>query len=235
MLGTLLLMLGAGCGGDGDDPLTILAASSLRSAFQELAPDNSRMSFGGSDELASQLREGAPVDVFAAAAPGLPAQLFEDGLIDEPQVFATNRLVLIIPRDNPAKITNLDDLDDPDVRLIIGAEGVPVGSYTREALEVIGKSSILDSVVSQEQSVKGVVAKVALGEADAGFVYATDVAPVADYVTVIELPAAAQVKAVYPISTVVGADQLASAEAFIDLLLSDKGRRVLQAHGFGVP
>ena len=112
--------------------------------------------------------------------------------MDKPEVFATNKLVLIVPKDNPASIQSVDDLHNPDVKLVIGAEGVPIGDYTRTVLENMGASDVLDQVVSEEDDVKGVVGKVSLGEADAGFVYVTDVKPVEDKVTAIELPAEAQ-------------------------------------------
>ena len=133
----------AGCGGDDEssgselEGLTVFAAASLTESFQELAPD-ARFNFAGSDELATQIREGAPADVYAAASPRYPDELFEEDLIEEPQIFATNRLVLVVPADNPAGIESVEDLGEEGTKLVVGAEGVPVGDYTRTVLENMG-------------------------------------------------------------------------------------------------
>ena len=173
---------GAAGGGDTNDHATVFAAASLTEVFPQIDPA-ATYNFAGSDDLATQITEGAPADVFAAASTKYPDQLYDQGLVDKPEVFATNRLVLIVPKDNPAGIQSVDDLRNPDVRLVIGAEGVPIGDYTRTVLENMGATDVLDQVVSDEDDVKGVVGKVSLGEADAGFVYATDVKPVEDKVT----------------------------------------------------
>ena len=175
----MLLGLVGGCGGDdaGDGPLDVYAAASLAEVFPQIDPD-ARFSFAGSDELATQIREGAPADVYAAASSKYPQELFEEELVEEPVTFASNRLVLIVPRANPAAIESVEDVLQPGTRLVVAAEGVPVGDYTRTVLETLGLSAALDNVVSNEDDVKGVAGKVALGEADAGFVYATDVTPV---------------------------------------------------------
>ena len=197
LLALVVVLLAGGCGnggtggGDSNEQATVFAAASLTEVFPQINPD-ATYNFAGSDDLATQITEGAPADVFAAASPKYPDQLFEDGLVDKPEVFATNKLVLIVPKDNPASIQSVDDLHNPDVKLVIGAEGVPIGDYTRTVLENMGASDVLDQVVSEEDDVKGVVGKVSLGEADAGFVYVTDVKPVEDKVTAIELPAEAQ-------------------------------------------
>jgi molybdate transport system substrate-binding protein len=232
-LGVLLLALVA-CGGGGDGRMTIYAAASLTEVFEELEPD-ARFNFGGSDELATQLREGAEADVYAAASPRYPAELHAEGLLEQPRVFATNRLVLIVPRDNPAGIRSVDDLLGDGAKLVVGAEGVPVGDYTRTVLARLGRTRALEQVVSEEEDVKGVVGKVALGEADAGFVYATDVAPVAKDVRAIELPARAEASARYPIALVADGEHRDEAERFVDRLLGPEGRRALRAAGFGLP
>ena len=146
--------------------------------------------FAGSDELATQIREGAPADVYAAASSKYPQELFDEGLVEEPVTFASNRLVLIVPKDNPAGIETVEDVTRPGTKLVIAAEGVPVGDYTREVLEELDLTDALDNVVSNEDDVKGVVGKVSLGEADAGFVYATDAPRPATTSRVIELPEA---------------------------------------------
>jgi molybdate transport system substrate-binding protein len=212
----------------------VFAAASLTEAFQNLAPDAS-FNFAGSDELALQIEEGAPADVYAAASPKYPNELFHAGLVEQPQIFATNELVLIVPVDNPAGIESVSDLDEPGVKLVVGAEGVPVGDYTRTVLESLGEDDVLANIVSNEDDVKGVVGKVAQGEADAGFVYVTDVGPVEDQVRAIELPADAQAQVEYPIAVVRDGPNPEAAQTFVDLVFSERGRQALRAAGFGVP
>lgn len=233
----LALLLLTSCGGDSaaqGEPLTVYAASSLTEVFQELAPDG-RYNFAGSDELATQIREGGEADVYAAASPKYPDELANEGLVDGPRVFATNRLVLIVPKRLADDITRVDDLAEEDVKLVIGAEGVPVGDYTRDVIESLGRPEILDQVVSEEENVKGVVSKVALGEADAGFVYATDARTAGDKVTTIELPEGSQADVRYPVAVVADTDQQDEAEEFVELLVSREGRAALERAGFGLP
>ncbi|MGH3032039.1 MAG: molybdate ABC transporter substrate-binding protein [Gaiellaceae bacterium] len=223
----------AACGGD-DGTLTVFAAASLREVFPRIDA-NARYSFAGSDELAIQIREGAPADVYAAASPRYPAELAGEGLVEQPVVFATNRLVLVVPGDNPAGIGSVDDLADEGVRLVIAAAGVPAGDYTRQVLDALGREDVLARVVSEEADVKGVVSKVALGEADAGFVYATDVVPVEEDVEVIELPEEAQPEVEYAVAVVRGSDSEREARAFVERLLGEAGREALRESGFGTP
>jgi molybdate transport system substrate-binding protein len=224
------------CGG-GDaaaGPLTVFAASSLTEVFQAIDPA-AEYNFAGSDDLATQIKEGASPDVYAAASPKYPDELFAADLIEQPQVFATNKLVLIVPKANPAGIHSVADLGRDGVKLVVGAEGVPIGDYTRKVLENMGASDVLANVVSEEDDVKGVVSKVSLGEADAGFVYATDVKPVADKMATIELPDDAQARVEYPIAVVKGADDEEAARAFVKLALGPEGRKALAEAGFGLP
>jgi len=223
---------GAAGGGDTNDHATVFAASSLTEVFPQIDPA-ATYNFAGSDDLATQITEGAPADVFAAASTKYPDQLYDEGLVDKPEAFATNLLVLIVPKDNPAGIQSVDDLRNPDVKLVIGAEGVPIGDYTRTVLESMGATDVLDQVVSEEDDVKGVVGKVSLGEADAGFVYVTDVKPVEDKVTAIELPAEAQAKVQYEIAVVKDAPHHDAAHQFVEQVLSEDGQAKLQAAGFG--
>lgn len=231
-------MLAASCGGDDEsgsgelEGLTVFAAASLTEVFQEIAPDVT-FNFAGSDELATQIREGAPADVYAAASPRYPEELAQEALLEEPRIFATNRLLLIVPPDNPGGIESIADLGADGVRLVIGAEGVPIGDYTRTILETMGQTAVLDNVVSNEEDVKGVIAKVVSGDADAGFVYFTDANAAGDDVKAIELPAQALVE--YPIAVVTATENLEAAEAFVALVLSDEGRQALEDAGFGVP
>jgi molybdate transport system substrate-binding protein len=235
--------LAASCaGGDegGDDEgedgelagLTVFAAASLTEAFQELAPETT-FSFAGSNELAAQIREGAPADVFASASPRYPGELQAEGLVDTPVAFATNRLVIVVPPDNPAGIESVDDLAVEGVKLVLGAEGVPAGDYARDILQQLGKAEVLDNVVSNEADVKGVLGKVVAGEADAGFVYATDAVAAGDGVETIELPAQPLVE--YVVAPVIESPNFDAAQAFVELLLSDEGRKALEAAGFRVP
>jgi molybdate transport system substrate-binding protein len=243
VLALALLLTVAACGDDddatgdaggGDSGLTVYGAASLTEVFPAIDPAP-KYSFAGSDELATQIREGAPADVYAAASPKYPGELFEEGLVEEPVTFASNRLVLIVPNDNPAGIEELADVTKPGTKLVIAAEGVPVGDYTRQVLDELGLNAALDNVVSNEDDVKGVVGKITLGEGDVGFVYATDAAAAGDDVTVIELPEGSQPPIEYQMAVVTGSENPDAAQAFVDLVLSEEGRAQLEAAGFVVP
>jgi molybdate transport system substrate-binding protein len=230
--GVLLVL--AGCGGGSDDELTVYAAASLTDVLEQLEPD-ARYNFAGSDELATQLREGAEADIYAAASPKYPGELRAEGIVDEPQTFATNRLVLVVPASNPAGIESLADVGREGVKLVVAAEGVPIGDYSREVLEKAGRTKLLERVVSEEEDVRGVLGKVALGEADAGFVYATDAKAAGDDVRAIELSGAIQTDVRYPVAVVSDTSNEEAARAFVELLLSDEGRQALREAGFGLP
>jgi molybdate transport system substrate-binding protein len=199
--------------------------------FPAIDPD-ATYSFAGSDELATQIREGAPADVYAAASSKYPQELFDEGLVEEPVTFASNRLVMIVPKDNPAGIESIEDVTTEGTQIVIAAEGVPVGDYTREVLAELGLEGALDNVVSEEDDVKGVVGKISLGEGDVGFVYATDAAVAADDVTVVELPEGSQPPIEYQIAVVSASERKEAAQAFVDLVLGDEGREQLEAAGF---
>jgi molybdate transport system substrate-binding protein len=231
-----------GCGGSGGQ-LRVDAASSLTEVFQKLEP-KAKLEFAGSDQLAFQIEQGQQADVYASASPRYPEKLYAQKLVEKPQVFATNSLVLIVPRGNPAHITGLSSLMRPNVKLVEGAKGVPVGDYTRQVLESFCRQ--LDSVtkcprarvVSEEQDVKGVVSKVALGEADAGFAYGTDVEAAGGKVLAVENGGGRnsigpEIK--YEIAVVRGAKHRAAAERFVRLLTGPDGRHALVAAGFGLP
>jgi molybdate transport system substrate-binding protein len=217
----------AACGG-GSDPLTVFAAASLANVLPKI-DDGAHYSFGGSDDLAAQIREGAPADVYASASPKYPAELHAAGLAGAPRVFATNRLVAIVRRGYTG---DLSSLAQPGVKVVMAAEGVPAGDYARQALQTLGADGVLHNVVSEEDDVKGVVTKVALGEADAGFVYATDVKPVAKQVRVLDIPASAQPRIEYSVAVVHESEQ---ADDFVRRLLGADGRATLHAEGFGAP
>lgn len=214
--------------------LTVFAAASLTEAFQSF-DRNEAYSFAGSNTLAAQIQQGAPADVFASASPQYTQDLYRRKLVEKPVTFASNRLVLIVPRSNPAGLMSVYDLSRKDVKLVVAAPAVPVGSYTRTVLRKLGLSPVLAKVVSQESDVKGVVGKVALGQADAGFVYVTDVKPVAGQVTAIRIPAWAQARVRYEIAVVAGSSQKAAARAWIKRVLGRQGQAALARAGFGRP
>ncbi len=233
-----VLVAGAALAGparSSDDPATVLAAASLAEVLPKIDP-SARASFGGSNQLAQQARQGYPFDVFLSASPVYTQSLFADGLVRKPVAFATNSLVLIVPKGNPAKIATVADLARrPKLRLVVAGPRVPIGLYTREVLKRLGLLRVLRKTVSLEPDVKGIVAKVALGEADAGFVYATDVRPVAGKVRVISFPRRAQPTVVYEAAIAAKPRDLAAAQAFLIALLGGDGRKALRAAGFGLP
>ena len=226
----LLLLVGvlAGCGGGGDEALSVFAAASLADVLPEVDGD-ARYTLGGSDQLAAQIRAGAPADVFASASPRYPTELLAAGLAGQPRIFATNRLVVIVRRGYSGELSSLAD---PGVKLVLAGEGVPVGDYARAALDALGMHTALRNVVSQEQDVKALVAKVALAEADAAFVYATDVRPVADKVRVLTVPDEVQPRIEYAVAVVRNSP---AADAFVARLLSPEGQAALKEAGFGPP
>ncbi|MDP9307372.1 MAG: molybdate ABC transporter substrate-binding protein [Actinomycetota bacterium] len=211
--------------------LTVYAAASLTDAFPKIAP-SARYSFGGSNALAAQIRQGAPADVFASANMTIPQQLYQDKLCSKPVVFTRNRLVVIVPRANPASIHSVYDLRKSGVKLVIAGPGVPVGSYTLQVLKNMNLTSVLANVVSRETDVREVLAKVALGEADAGFVYSTDAKTVPGKVQVLKIPAWAQPKVQYGICVVSSSGQKVAASAFIKRVLGNAGQKVLLKYGF---
>jgi molybdate transport system substrate-binding protein len=226
-----LVVLTAACGGGDGQPLTVFAAASLTDVLEELAPD-ARFNFAGSDELATQLREGARADVFASASERYADELAREHVVERPVVFATNRVVLITPRDDPGEIARLADVAQPGVRLVVAAPGVPVGDYPRDGLERVGLGRALRNVVSEEDDVKGVLAKVRLGEADAGFVYQTDAATAREVRVVARL---AEPQARYSAAVVRESSRLDEARAFVASLRSPRAARLLREAAFGVP
>jgi molybdate transport system substrate-binding protein len=213
--------------------LAVFAAASLTEVFPQLsgAP---RYSFSGSDQLAAQIQLGARADVFAAASPKYPELLYAKGQCEKPVPFATNTLVVMVPRANPAGIHSVRDLTKPRVKVVIAAKSVPVGSYTLTVLKNLGiTDAVMKNVVSQEADVKSVVAKIALGEADAGFVYATDMRPVAMKVTRVEIPASAQPQVVYEACVVKGTRHPKAAHRFLTALIRPHDQALLARYGFG--
>ena len=215
--------------------ITVYAAASLTQVFPRIAP-NQHYNFAGSDTLAAQIEQGAPADVFASASPKQAELLYHDGFLRRPVVFATNKLVVIVPDSNPGRIKTVYDLRHSGLKLVIGASTVPVGAYTRQILDSLGiTQAVMKNVVDQESDVKGIVAKVALGEADAGFVYKTDARPVASKVNAVLVPAWAQPPIRYEIGIVRSSSHRAAARAFVRHVTSLRGRRMLVRAGFGLP
>jgi molybdate transport system substrate-binding protein len=212
--------------------LTIFAASSLTNVFPQI-DSGQRYSFGGSNTLAAQIQQGAPADVFASANLTLPTQLFQKGLCTKPVVFTRNTLVMVVPKSNPANIHSVYDLTKPGVKVDIAAPAVPVGGYTVQILKNMNlNAAVQKNVVSQETDVREVLAKVALGEADAGFVYSTDARTVPGQVTVIKLPAWAQPKVQYGVCVVTASPNRAAAQAWVNKLLGKAAQAKLLAAGF---
>jgi len=212
--------------------ITVYAAASLTNVFPASDP-HEKYSFGGSNALATQIQQGAPADVFASANMTLPTQLHQQNLCSKPIVFTRNRLVIVVPKANPAGIRNIYDLTKPGVKIDIAASGVPVGNYTLQVLKNMNlTNAVLKNVVSKETDVREVLSKVALGEVDAGFVYSTDAKTVPGKVTVIKGPAWAQPKVQYGICVVSHSSNKPAARAFIKRVLSKAGQRKLHKFGF---
>jgi molybdate transport system substrate-binding protein len=213
--------------------LAVFAAASLTEVFPQL-DTGPRYSFAGSDQLAAQIQLGARIDVFAAASPKYPELLFQKGLCGKPVAFATNTLTVIVPKSNPAGIRSVQDLTKPGVKIVIASKNVPVGAYTLTVLKSLGiAAAVLRNVVSQESDVKSVVAKIALGEADAGFVYVTDTRPVKTKLATVAIATAAQPQVVYEACIVKGAKHPRAARRFLTALLGARDQALLVSYGFG--
>jgi molybdate transport system substrate-binding protein len=236
-----------GCGDDGDQAtageadkprLVVSAAASMTEALEACGPEFAdatvSLQFAGSDELAAQIRQGVEPDVYAAANTTLPEELHEEGLLARPVEFATNELVLAVPGDS--KINSIDALTGEDVKIAIGAEEVPIGSYTRETLARLPagqEQAILDNVRSNEPDVKGIVGKLDQGAADAGFVYLTDVNSTGGELEAIELPAELRPTVTYGAGVVDGAEQPEQAQRFVVGLVEGPCAYALEEAGFG--
>jgi molybdate transport system substrate-binding protein len=257
----LSVILATACGGDADDApaegsgevsgeLTAFAAASLTEAFQEIASTleddhpglEITFNFAGSQQLATQLADGAGADLFASANTAqMKAARDADVISAEPVIFTRNRLAIVVPADNPAGITAPIDLAKEGIKLVIANPDVPAGQYALDSLDKMSalpefgpdfRERVERNIVSHEDNVRQVVAKVQLGEADAGIAYVTDITPdVADAVTVIEIPDDTNVIAVYPIAPVTNGNATL-AQVFIDYLLSSAGQEILTSHGF---
>lgn len=232
--------------------LTVFAAASLTSTFNETKaafevqhPEaNVVYNFDGSQALRTQIEQGAYADVFASASTSHMNAVKNKSLMNNSTIvnFTNNKLAVIVPKDNPANITTFADVAKSGAKVVIGTKDVPVGSYTLQILDKAANNSsygpefrtgVMNNVISQETTVNYVVSKVALGEADAGFVYVSDVpAEYRDKVTVIAIPDSLNVIAVYPIGVTAESKQSAMAQAYIDFVKSTEGKAILEKYGF---
>jgi molybdate transport system substrate-binding protein len=229
----------SGCSGSSDKPsLTVFAAASLQTAFENYAGQfhqaTVHYSFAGSDALAAQIEQGLRPDIFASANAALPERLYAKGLVQHPQVFTANTLVLAVPAASRS-IASLADIERPGVTLAIGEPEVPIGAYTRKLLSRMPASArqkVLANVADGEPDVSGIVGKLAEGAVDAGFLYITDVRAAGGRLRAIPLPASLQPRVSYAVALVKGAGHPAEAQRFIAGLLAGSGRRDLIAAGF---
>jgi molybdate transport system substrate-binding protein len=228
-------------GGEQTRAVTVFAAASLTAAFEAIGSAIDRanprlqaeFNFTGSSTLVAQIREGAPADVFASADQSNMQKLVDGGLVSgSPRVFATNRLEIVVPAGNPKRITGLRDLARPGLTVVLCGPAVPCGRYAAQAFQRAGLRVV---PASQETDVKAVVSKVALGEADAGIVYITDVKAGGVKVQGIAIPDNQNVVAAYTIAVVKATHDGGAAQAFVDFVLSAQGQRVLASFGFGGP
>src|SRR5574341_216451 len=248
--GALLVMavLVAACGSNSDAPSTgggqaaaaptgikVFAAASLTAAFNQIGEDftaaNPRVkvtfNYAGSQALATQIQQGAPADVFATADTTNMDKVAD--LVSEPAVFTSNEVRIVVGKGNPKGITGLADLAKPDLKVVLAAPEVPVGRYGKQVLDA---QEITVKPVSLEDDVKAVVTKVALGEADAGIVYVTDVTAGGDTVEGVTIPGDQNVPAAYPIAVVKASTHQAQAQGFVDYVRGEQGQQVLKGFGF---
>ncbi len=228
--------------------LTVYAAASLTEAFTELGQAfeiahpgvTVAFNFSGSQNLRTQIEQGAPADVFASANMKEMETLIEQNTIEPgtPRVFLANRLIVILPKDNPAGIRTLEELGKPGLKLVLAAEEVPAGRYARQVLENLNalygagyRDRVLANVVSNEDNIRQAVTKVQLGEADVSIVYVSDVVAVPELQR-IEIPADVNVIAEYPIAPLARSANRDLADEFVDYVLSADGQATLKKWGF---
>jgi molybdate transport system substrate-binding protein len=236
---SILLVAGlvlSGCGGSEDERLIVFAASSLTDVFDQLGAEfevahpgiEVIVNYGGSSSLAAQIEQGAPVDVFAAADRATMQRVLDEAEGDA-VVFAQNRLAIAVERGNPEGITGLDRLAEGDLIVVLADGSVPAGAYAAEVLALAGLEL---QPASYEANVRIVAAKVALGEADAGIVYRTDIVANDRQLDEVVIPDAVNVAAEYPIVVVTDGE---AARAFVDFVTGSTGRGALTAAGFELP
>jgi molybdate transport system substrate-binding protein len=265
MLALLLVVLAA-CGGAqptapaatsapattaAENELVIFAAASLTDAFEEIGEQfgaanggaTVTFNFAGSDQLATQINEGAPADVFASANRTQMNNVIKTGEVisGTERAFVRNRLVVVFPKDNPGGLTALKDLAKPGLKIVLANKSVPVGAYS---LDFLGKASnlpeytaefsptVMVNVVSYEENVRAVLSKITLGEADAGIVYTTDAAAITDEIGTLEIPDDLNTIATYPIAATANAKNPELAQKFVEYVLGPEGQQVLVKYGF---
>jgi molybdate transport system substrate-binding protein len=227
----------AGCGSSqpSNVKLTVLGAASLSNVLPMIAAQE-KYSFAGSGTLETDIQQGEYADVFAAASPKQTTELYKAGLATKPVEFATNTLVLIVPKDNPAHITSIYDLTKKGVKIVVCEASQPCGDYASTAFAALGITTAADkNIVSYQSDVSQVVTEIANGEGDAGLVYITDAKTAGNAVSVIRLPTAAMPVHEDTISVIKASKHEAAAKAFVQMLLAAKAQAVLQAAGFGKP
>jgi molybdate transport system substrate-binding protein len=243
----LVLILGLASAARAQREVVVFAASSLRESFAELGQRFERahpgvkvvFNLSGSQELRTQIENGAQADVFASADLKHMRALQEANLVSAPHVFARNQPVLVVPKGNPAGLRGLHDLPEAH-RIVLGVPDVPIGAYSLRVLDAASREYGADfrakveaRVVSREMNVRQVLAKVGLGEADAAIVYRTDFAAAGQKVEMIAIPPRVNVEAEYPIATVEKSKEAALAREFVELVLSPAGQEILSRFGFG--
>ncbi|MCY3632537.1 MAG: molybdate ABC transporter substrate-binding protein [bacterium] len=237
VLAGVLAWMVTGCGGGGETTVTVYAAASLSEAFEDLAteyeaanPDiDVKLNFAGSARLSAQISAGARADVFASANAATMSRVVAEGRTATPPVlFVRNRLALVVPIDNPGNVTALEDLSNDDLVLAACAPEVPCGALAQAVLLDAGIEADPDT---EETSVRAVLTKVTLGEADAGLMYATDVAAGGDKVAAVPLGPQIRFND-YPVAAV---SERAVAADFVDFVLGPDGQRILWSHGFDTP
>lgn len=239
----------SGSGPKEAETLTVLAASSLTDAFGELAETfekenpgvKVKTSYESSSTLLAQIQQGAPADVFASADTAKMQTAVDDGLVSgEPRIFVKNREVVMTPKDNPAGIERFRDIAKPGVKLVLAEDEVPAAEYAKEILDKADEEygggfekAVMSNIVSREADVRASVNRVALGEADATFGYASDYTPdVRDKVQKVEIPANLNIVATYPIAALKDSKESGLSRKWLDLVTSEKGQRVLEKWGF---
>jgi molybdate transport system substrate-binding protein len=244
LLGVILLGASA-CGGEpasadsgGSGRLTVFASAVLTDAFTKLGDDFTAahpgvqvvFNFSGAGELVAQMKQGASADVLATADSSFMEEAGD--LVSTPRAFTANTLAIAVPPGNPEHITGLTDLSRSDLKVVLGSEETSIGRYSAAVLR---RAGVIVAPVSLEVTVKGVVTKVSLGEADAGIVFVTDVLAADSDIDAVAIPASQNLTADYPVATVVASESPETAQAFIDLVLSPKGQKTLQSFGFLAP
>ena len=238
-----------GGGGEQGGMLTVFGASSLTDAFGELVTvfeeenrgTEVRSSFGASSDILAQIQQGAPADVFASADEAKMRTAVDEGLVaGEPRIFVRNRLVIVVPEDNPAGIETYEDLGEPGLKLVLAEDEVPVAEYANESLDKANaeygadfRQRVIDNIVSREADVRAGVNRVALGDADATFGYTSDVTPdIQDRVETVEIPPDLNVIATYPVAALAEAESPELANKWVELVTSDEGQEILRKWGF---